>query len=105
MGDLDFQNLSTVQSAQQPKPTTIVSATTIAPTTFLTFVSGTNAIAQVTPPVTGQHMLILIPLAAFTMTTAGNLKLACTAAANSPVVLLYNPLEAKYYQAEIPAAA
>lgn len=86
-------------------PVTIASTTTIAPTTFLTFVSGTAAIATVTPPVTGQHMIIIIPTGAFTMTTAGNLKTACTAVASVPVVLLYNPLEQKYYAGELPIAA
>lgn len=105
MADLNFQDLSTVQSNLQPKPVTIVSATTIAPTTFLTYITATNAIAQVTPPVTGTHMLILWPLAAFTMTTAGNITAALTAAANSPVVLIYDPALAKYRPCEIPAAA
>jgi hypothetical protein len=105
MPDLDFQQLSTVQNANQPKPVTIASATTIAPTTFLTYISGTAAIATVTPPVTGCHMLLLWPLGAFTMTTAGNLNAALTAAANSPVMLIYDPALGKYRACEIPAAA
>lgn len=105
MPDLEFQNLSTVQSGVQPKPVTIVAAATIAPSTFLSFISGTSAIVNVTPPVTGAHMLVLIPLAAFTMTTAGNIMTACTAAVNSPVVLLFNPITNKYFNSEIPVAA
>jgi hypothetical protein len=105
MADVDFQNFSTVHSALQPKPATITAAATIAPTTFLSFISGTTAIVTVTPPVSGAHMLILMPLAAFTMTTAGNVKIACTAAVNSPVVLIWNPNDNKYWNSEIAAAS
>ena len=100
-----WQQLSTVQDEQSPTPRTIASAATIAPDTFITFVSGTAAVVTVTPPVLGAHMLILIPTGAFTMTTAGNITTACTAAVNSPVVLLYNPITGKYFNSEIPVAA
>lgn len=105
MSDLNHQDLNPVQSNLQPKPTTIASTTTIAPTTALTFITGTNAIAQVTPPASGFHILYLWPLAAFTMTTAGNVTTALTAAVGSPVVLFYDPIIAKYRPAEIGAAA
>lgn len=104
MPDLNFQDLSTVQSFNQPKPVTIVSATTVAPTTFLTYITATNAIATVTPPVTGSHMLVFWPLAAFTMTTAGNINQVLTAVVNSPVLLFFDPALAKYRLAEVPAA-
>jgi hypothetical protein len=104
MADIDFQQLSTVQNNLMPKPPTLASATTIAPTTFLTLVSGAAAIATVTPPVTGTHMLLLWPTGAFTMTTAGNVLLACTAVVNSPVLLLYDPNISKYRNAEVPVA-
>ena len=98
--DLNFQNISTVQSIQQPGPNTIAAAATIAPTSFITFVSGTTGVATITPPVTGQHMLTLI----FTngspgsFTTTGNIKVAVTTITqNVPVLMFYNPIEAKYY--------
>lgn len=98
-GDLDFQNLSTVQNQNQPKPVTIASAATVAPSTFLTFISGTVAIATVTPPVSGAHMLVFIfttttPTA---FTTTGNIKAVATPTTNLPVVLIWNPAENKYY--------
>lgn len=105
MADVDHQNLNPVQSALQPKPVTIASATTVAPTTCLTYITGTNAIAQVTPPVSGFHILYFWPLAAFTMTTAGNITAALTAAVGSPVVLMYDPALGKYRPSEIGAAA
>jgi len=101
MADLQFQDLSTVANSGQPKPVTIASAATVAPTTFLTFISGTTAIATVTPPATGAHLLVFVftnatPTA---FTTTGNIKAVSTPAQNLPVVLVYNPIEAKYYAA------
>ena len=103
MADIDFQNISTVHNLLQPKPVTIASATTVAPTTFLSFISGTTAIATVTPPVTGAHMLCFIFTAAtpVAFTTSGNIKLVATHTQNMPMFLIYNPLDAKYYVGEV----
>lgn len=95
----DFQALSTVQSAVQPKPVTIASAATVAPSTFLTFISGTVAIATVTPPVEGAHLLVMVfttttPTA---FTTTGNIKAVATPTQNAITLLLWNPNESKYY--------
>lgn len=97
MPDLNFQDLSTVQSGLQPKPVTLASAATIAPTGFMTFVSGAAAIVNITPPVSGAHMLVLIPTGAWTTTAAGNIVSALTAqVANVPVLFFYNPITGKY---------
>jgi hypothetical protein len=98
MADLNFQDISTVQSLLQPKPVTIASTTTIAPTTFMSVITGTTAIATVTPPVTGTHMLCFLfttttPTA---FTTAGNILAIATPSSNVPLLLIYNPLTAKY---------
>jgi hypothetical protein len=102
MPDIDFQNLSTVQSGLQPKPRTIPSAATIAPTTFLSYVSGTTQIVNITPPVTGAHLLCII----FTTTqsgqwaTTGNVTSASTTAAvNVPQFLVYDPIANEYFKA------
>ena len=97
--DLSFQNLSTVADSLQPKPPTIASAATVAPTTFLSFISGTTAIATVTPPADGAHLLCFIfttttPVA---FTTSGNIKAVATPSANIPTLLVYNPNDSKYY--------
>lgn len=100
MSDLLHQNLATVQSNQQPMPATIAGAATIAPTTFITFVSGTTDVATVTPPVTGQHMLVLIPTdeAPGSLLTTGNILVGTTTLAEGvPVFLIYDPIQAKYY--------
>ncbi len=97
--DLNFQNLSTVAGVFAPKPNTIASAATVAPSVFLTFVSGTVAIATVTPPEDGAHMLCFIfttttPTA---FTTTGNMKAVTTPTQNVPMLLFWNPNEQKYY--------
>jgi hypothetical protein len=57
-----FQNFSTAQSEQQPQPNSIVTAAVIAPSTFMTTLVGTTAIATITPPLPNQHMLAIMPL-------------------------------------------
>lgn len=98
MPDLNFQNFSTVQSKSQPSPYTIASTTTIAPTTFMVYVSGTLQVETVTPPVTGQHMLVLIftDAAPGTMLTTGNILTAVVPTQNLPTFLFYDPARAKY---------
>lgn len=101
MSDLLFQNLSTVQSDKNSLPATLATTTTaIAPTNFLTFLTGTVQLVTITPPVTGAHMLCFV----FTTTqsgqfaTTGNISVsATTATANVPVFLVYDPSTKKYY--------
>lgn len=99
--DLLFQQLSTVQSDQQPVPNTVASAATLAPTTFLTFVTGTVAVATITPPVTGTHLLLLIYTDATptAMTTSGNILNLCVPTQNQPTLCVYDPVQRKYYAA------
>lgn len=100
MSDLLHQNFDSVQSDKQPLPPTVASAATIAPTTKLTFVTGTVAVATITPPVTGYHELAFIftdanPTA---LATSGNIKTAYTPIQNQAFVLYYNPSTAKYWR-------
>lgn len=101
MSDLLFQNISTVQSNQQPAPNTVASTTAaIAVQTFMTLVSGTVNVGTITPPVSGQHMLALIFTNASPgqIVTTGNILVGSTTVTqNVPVLLLYNPNNAKYY--------
>lgn len=104
--DLNSAQLSTVQGAFAPKPPTLASAATVAPTTYLSFISGTVAIATVTPPEDGAHMLMFIfttttPTA---FTTTGNIKAVATPAQNVPVLLTWNPNELKYYAGVLKAS-
>ena len=95
--DLNFQQISTVQNNLQPTPVTLTASTTIAPTTFLTILTGTTVIATITPPVTGCHMLAIIAgttTAAYT--TSGNIVGATTASTTQPSLFIYNPVTGKY---------
>lgn len=97
--DLNFNSLDLPQSGVMPKPVTIASAASVAPTTFLTFITGTVAIATITPPADGCHMLAFVfttttPTA---FTTTGNIKNVVTPKTNSPCLLTWNPIEQKYY--------
>ena len=99
MSDLNHQNINCVQSEQQPLPVTVASATTLSPTTRLTFVTGTVQVATIIPPVSGYHELVFI----FTdsspgaLLTSGNIKTAYTPLQNKSFSLHYNPIDGKYW--------
>jgi hypothetical protein len=98
MSDLLHQNLATVQSNQQPEPVTLASAATVAPSTFMTYITGTVQIGTITPPVTGQHMLIFIFTdgSPGTTLTTGNISQAIVPTQNLPTFLFYNPITRTY---------
>ena len=100
MSDLLAANIATVQSNLQPSPKSIASTTTIAPDTFISLVTGTIDVATITPPVTGSHMLVLVfsNAAPGDILTTGNVLVGTTAVTqNVPVLLFYDPAQAKYY--------
>jgi hypothetical protein len=71
--------------------TVIASATTIAPLSGITHISGTTAIATITLPVAGFTGCIkLIPDGAWTTTTTGNISLASTAVVNRTLEMCYD---------------
>ena len=100
-----WQNLSTVQSEQQPKPPTLAAVANMKSLiqTFLTFISGTTTITNIDPPILGAHMLVLI----FTnanpggVTTGGNINGTVDPVQYAPVFLFYNPVDAKYYAGKL----
>ena len=100
MSDLLSQNLSTVQTDKQPSPPTIASAATIAPTTKLTFVTGTVQVATITAPVSGYHELTFIftNAAPGALVTTGNIHSAYTPIQNQAFTLYYDPSTAKYWR-------
>jgi|SRR6185295_11405770 len=99
MSDLLFQNFSTVQSDKQPLPITIAATTTIAPVARLTFLTGTTAVATITPPVSGYHELVFCFTDASpgALVTTGNIKTAYTPITNRPITFFYDPSSAKYW--------
>jgi len=100
MSDLNFQEFSTVQNSLQQKPVTLASAATIAPLTFLTFVTGTVQVATITPPVTGCHMLAFVftNAAPGALLTTGNIHTAYTPITNQFFLLIYDPSTGKYWR-------
>lgn len=98
MPDLNHQNLNCVQSDKNLAPNTIASAATIAPIHRFTHVTGTVAIVNITPPVTGYHELILNFITGGVATSvAGNIKTAVTPVADRPMLFCYDPVAKKYY--------
>jgi len=79
---------------------TIASATTIAPTKSITFISGTTAVVTITVPTSfsaAGGSITLIPTGVFTWTTAGNIALAGTAVVNRALTMTYDSGTAKWY--------
>lgn len=79
---------------------TIASASTIAPTKLVTVITGTAGIATITPPSplsSGSGFIILIPSAAFTTVTSGNIALGTTAVVGKALIMTYNSTTAKWY--------
>lgn len=91
--------LSSFNAVSAAAPT-IASATTIAPTTPIAFVSGTTAIVTITAPSpisAGGGAVALIPTGAFTWTTAGNIAVAGTAVVNRTLTMTYDATTTKWY--------
>jgi hypothetical protein len=101
--DLNFQNISTVQSGLQPKPVNVTAAAAISPTTFLTIVTGTTGIATINPPVSGSHLLAIVTVTTnFSgFVTSGNILAASvtnsTVWDNKVSLFVFNPLTNKYH--------
>ena len=79
---------------------TIASATTIAPTEPITFISGTTAIVTITAPSpisSGGGKITLIPTGVFTTTNAGNIAIATTAVVGKALTMTYDSTTTKWY--------
>ena len=91
--------LSSFNAVSAAAPT-IASATTIAPTTPIAFVSGTTAVVTITAPSpisAGGGAIVLIPTGAFTWTTAGNIAVAGTAVVSRTLTMTYDVTTTKWY--------
>jgi len=79
---------------------TIASATTIAPTEPITFISGTAAIVTITAPSpisSGGGQITLIPTGVFTTTNAGNIAIATTAVVGKALIMTFDVTTTKWY--------
>jgi hypothetical protein len=90
---VDWQQVSPVG---QVAPVTMASAATIVPTTFLTVLTGSTAVATITPPVPGGHMLAIQFAGVAGVTAAGNILTAKASVVGEVMLLVYNPNTAKY---------
>jgi hypothetical protein len=91
--------LSSFNAVSAAAPT-VASATTIAPTTPIAFVSGTTAVVTITAPApisAGGGEIVLIPTGAFTWTTAGNIAVAGTAVVSRALTMTYDATTTKWY--------
>jgi hypothetical protein len=80
-------------------PTLTIVANVIIPTLPLNFL-GAGLVKTITPPssiVTGSGCITLIPTAAFTTDTTGNIALASTAVINKALSFFYDVSTAKWY--------
>lgn len=75
---------------------TIASATTIAPGPGLTVLTGNTAIATITPPVTGPHIIGLQFAGVAGVTAAGNVTAAKATVVGEVLLLVFNTLTNKY---------
>ena len=92
MSDGLFQQISTVQSNKQAVPSTVTAAATIAPANFVTILTGNTAVATITPPVTGAHMLCIVPGTTTGFTTGGNIIGATTTVSGRAYLFVFNPV-------------
>jgi hypothetical protein len=92
MSDQLFQNISTVQSGLQPTPITVTAAATIAPQSFITVITGNTAVSTIIPPVTGVHMLCIVPGTTTGFTTGGNINGSTVTISGRGYLFVYNPL-------------
>lgn len=98
MSDLNHQDIGSVNSFPGKGVATLASATVVAPTTFLTRLTGAVALATVTPPVSGAHMLALVSVdGVIVIGTGGNILVGYSTVQNRPILLIWDPLQGKYY--------
>jgi len=74
----------------------MASAATIAPTTFLTVLSGNTAITSITPPVLHTHMLALQFAGTGGITAGNNITTTKASVAGEVMLLVFNPNTQKY---------
>ena len=94
IAESDWMLLNNVSAS---KPVTMAAAATIAPTTFLTVLTGNTAITAITVPLPNQTHMIAIQFAGTAGITAGN-NITTTKASvvGECMLLVFNPNTAKY---------
>jgi hypothetical protein len=84
----------------KPVETTLASAATLAPTTQVTIVTGTVAVATITPPWTGfagSLDLVYTDASPAATTTTGNIALVTTVVRYKTLRMTYSQINSKWY--------
>ena len=96
----DWAKVKSPGNALSPLPVHMAAAATIAPSTYLTVLSGTTAVVTITIPYTGFSGTLCIVWtdgSPGATTTAGNIALATTVVQYKAVLFTYDPVNAKWY--------
>lgn len=91
-----MNNFGQLQTQAAQRPQTVASAATIAPTSFLTIMTGNVAVVNITPPMTTLHVIAIQFAGAAGVTAAGNILTAKASIAGMVILFIYNPSTAKY---------
>ena len=98
--ELDINQFYGLGDSVKPIETTQASATTIVPTSQITFVTGTTSVATITPPWTGfagTLQLIFTNAAPAATVTTGNIAIATTTVQSKVLHMTYSQINAKWY--------
>lgn len=96
ISDVDWQQLGTVQGPTTLRALTIASANVIAPSTFLTILTGNVVVKTITPPVLNGHMLAIQFAGVAGVDNTGNVLTTTASIAGQIMLLVYNPNTGKY---------
>lgn len=103
MSDLNFQDLSSVQSDKNLQPQTLVAAAVIAPKHKFTRITGATPITTIIPPVSGYCELTLVfttggTAAALTAGVGVNgIAVSWTSVADRPIDICFDPRTNLWY--------
>lgn len=96
MSDLNFQLFSTVQPEKTVLPKTLASANVIAPSGFLTILTGNTVVKTITPPLAGVHMLAIMFAGAAGVDNTDNIGTTLASVAGQVLLFVYDPISAHY---------
>lgn len=93
---LTASDWAAISPTNNSAPVTLASAAIIAPTTFLTTLTGNVAVATITPPVSHSHMLAIEFAGTGGVVATGNIKTAVASVVGQVTLFVYNSSTGKY---------
>lgn len=97
MSDLNHQLFNTTQPEKTVLPKTLASANVIAPSGFLTVLTGDVVVKTITAPLEGVHMIAIKFAGVNGVDATGNVATAKASVAGEIMLLVFNPLDSQYY--------